>query len=93
MLSVASRCFGQVDACDSKREYLCSIVGFMHPFRLRSSDINVWEDVLLPLGRKQRYHCLRIFVLLTLRTLLNEIICCLQLNNQGCSDDILRVDY
>ena len=32
MLSVASRYFGQVDACDSKREYLCSIVGFMPPF-------------------------------------------------------------
>jgi hypothetical protein len=27
MLSVASRYFGQVDACNSKREYLCSIVG------------------------------------------------------------------
>ena len=27
MLSVASRCSGQVDACDSKRGYLCSIVG------------------------------------------------------------------
>jgi hypothetical protein len=27
MLFVASRCFGQVDASDSKREYLCSIVG------------------------------------------------------------------
>jgi hypothetical protein len=26
MLSVASRCSGQVDSCDSKREYLCSIV-------------------------------------------------------------------
>jgi hypothetical protein len=26
MLSAASRYFGQVDACDSKREYLCSIV-------------------------------------------------------------------
>jgi hypothetical protein len=27
MLSVVSRYFGQVDASDSKREYLCSIVG------------------------------------------------------------------
>jgi hypothetical protein len=27
MLSVSSRCFGQVDACNSKREYLCSKVG------------------------------------------------------------------
>ena len=37
--------------------------------------------------------CLRIFVLLTLCTLLNAIICCLQLNTQGGSDDSLRVDY
>ena len=27
MLSVVSKCFGQVDASDSKRGYLCSIVG------------------------------------------------------------------
>ena len=27
----ASRCFGQADACNSKREYLCSIGGFMPP--------------------------------------------------------------
>jgi hypothetical protein len=27
MLSVASRYLGRVDASDSKREYLCSIVG------------------------------------------------------------------
>ena len=34
--------------------------GFMPPFRLCSSDRNVTgEDVLLPLGRKQRCLCLR----------------------------------
>ena len=48
MLSVASVCLGQVVASDSKREYLCSIDGFMPPFRLCSSDRNVTgEDVLL----------------------------------------------
>jgi hypothetical protein len=34
MLSVASRYLGRVDASDSKREYLCSIVGFMPLFNL-----------------------------------------------------------
>ena len=55
--------------------------GFMPPFRLCSSDKNVTgEDVLLPLGRKQRCECPRAQALLTLHTLLNAIICCLQLN-------------
>jgi hypothetical protein len=34
MLSVASSYLGRVDASDSKREYLCSIVGFMPLFSL-----------------------------------------------------------
>jgi hypothetical protein len=34
MLSVASRYLGRVDASDSKREYLCSIVRFMPLFNL-----------------------------------------------------------
>ena len=50
MLSVTSRCSGQVDACNSKREYLCSIVGSC----LRESGgVTVTSkvaDVLLPLG-------------------------------------------
>src|SRR5215213_2739429 len=37
--------------------------------------------------------CLRIFVLITLRTILNAIICCLQLNTGRGSDDNLKVDY
>ena len=37
--------------------------------------------------------CLRIFVLITLRTILNAIICCSQLNTGRGSDDNLKVDY
>ena len=37
--------------------------------------------------------CLRIFVLITLRTILNAIVCCLQLNTGGGSDDNLKVDF
>jgi hypothetical protein len=40
MLSIASRYLGRVDASDSKREYLCSIVGFM-PLVIRGSDRNL----------------------------------------------------
>lgn len=52
MLSVISRCSGQVDASNSKREYLCSIVGSC----LRESGgvtrTSKVMDVLLPLGIK-----------------------------------------
>src|SRR5215207_6122494 len=37
--------------------------------------------------------CLRIFVLITLRTILNAIICCLQLNTGGGADANPKVDY
>ena len=37
--------------------------------------------------------CLRIFVLITLRTILNAIVCCLQLNTGRGSDDNLKVDF
>jgi hypothetical protein len=40
MLSVASRYLSRVDASDSKREYLCSIVGFM-PLVIWGSDRNL----------------------------------------------------
>jgi hypothetical protein len=40
MLSVASSYLGRVDASDSKREYLCSIVGFM-PLVIWGSDRNL----------------------------------------------------
>ena len=37
--------------------------------------------------------CLRITVLLTLCTLLNAIVCCLQLNTKSGADANLKVDY
>src|SRR5215217_5682560 len=37
--------------------------------------------------------CLRIFVLITLRTILNAILCCLQLNTGRGSDDNPKVDF
>ena len=37
--------------------------------------------------------CLRIFVLITLRIILNAIVCCLQLNTRRDSDDNLKVDF
>src|SRR5215217_453957 len=37
--------------------------------------------------------CLRIFLLITLRTILNAIVCCLQLNTGRGSDDNLKVDF
>ena len=53
MLSVVSRCFGQVDASDSKRGYLCSIVGSAS---IESGGVTATSkvvDVLLLLGIKQ----------------------------------------
>ena len=37
--------------------------------------------------------CLRMYLLITLRTILNAIICCLQLNTGRGSDDNLKVDF
>ena len=50
-------------------------------------------DVLLLLGVKQQSFVHGEIVLFTLQTLLNAIICCLQLNTGGGSDDNLKVDY
>ena len=53
MLSVVSRCFGQVDASDSKREYLGSIVG---PASIESGGVTATSkvvDVMLLPGIKQ----------------------------------------
>jgi hypothetical protein len=59
MLSVASRYLGRVDASDSKREYLRSIVGFMPLVIWRSvTETSKVVDVMLPLGRKQ-YSCIQ----------------------------------
>jgi hypothetical protein len=77
MLSVATRYLGRVDASDSKREYLCSIVGFM-PLVIWGSDRNV-----VATREKITFLCPRTFALFTLSTLLNAIIYCSQLNTQG----------
>ena len=37
--------------------------------------------------------CLRIFVLITLHTILNAIVCCLQLNTGRGADANLKVDF
>jgi hypothetical protein len=73
MLSVVCRYLGRVDASDSKREYLCLIVGFM-PLVICRCAVATRE--------KTTFLCPRIFALFTLRTLLNAIICCSQLNTR-----------
>ena len=57
------------------------------------TEISKVVDVLLLLGRKQQSFVHGAIVLCTLHTLLNVIICCLQLNTEGGSDDNLKVDY
>ena len=52
MLSVISRCFCQVDASDSKRGYLCSIVGSASIESGGVTAISKVVDVLLLLGIK-----------------------------------------
>ena len=82
MLSVVSRCFGQVDASDSKSGYLYMLdSGFMSPVPgLEMTETTKSLDVLLPLRRKQLCYVYMSFALFTLRILLNAIIRCLQLN-------------
>jgi hypothetical protein len=93
MLSVASRYLGRVDASDSKREYLCSIVGFMSLVIWGVTETSKVVDVLLPLGRKQ-HSCIQGHFLCLL-----YVLCLMQLSivrnliPNACSDDIRRVDY
>jgi hypothetical protein len=83
MLSVASRYLGRVDASDFKREYLCSIVGFM-PLVIWGSDRNLQGcRCVVATREKTTFLCPRIFALFTLRTLLNAVIHCSQVNTQG----------
>jgi hypothetical protein len=83
MLSVASSYLGRVDATNSKREYLCSIVGFM-PLVIWGSDRNLQGcRCVVATREKTTFLCPMTFSLFTLRTLLNAIICCSQLNTQG----------
>jgi hypothetical protein len=82
MLSVASRYLGRVAASDSKREYLCSIVGFM-PLVIWGSDRNLYGcRCAVATREKTTFLCPRTFALFTLRTLLDAIIRCSQLNIQ-----------
>jgi hypothetical protein len=75
MFSIASRYLGRVGASDSKREYLCSIVGFM--------PLVIWGcRCVVATREKTTFFCPRTFPLFTLRTLLNAIIRCSQLNTQ-----------
>ena len=55
--------------------------------------ISSFVDVLLLLGRKQRSFVHRTIVLFTLHAVRKAIICCLQLNTGGGSDDNLKVDF
>ena len=94
MLSVAIRCFGPVDACNSKRRYLCHIVGSC----LQKSGFELTKttkvvDVLLPLGIKQWCIVYMSFVLFILHTLFHAIICCLQLSTSSDADAEMKVDY
>ena len=67
--------------------------GFMTIESREVTEISKVIDVLLPLGRKQRYFVHGTIVLFTLHTLLDAVIRCLQLNTGGGSDDNLKVDY
>jgi hypothetical protein len=93
MLSVASRYLGRVDASNSKREYLCSIVGFMTLVIWGVIETSKVVDVLLPLGRKQ-HSCVQGHLLY-----LHYALCLMQLSVvrnlilKGYSDDSPRVDF
>ena len=66
--------------------------GFMPLFNLREvTEISKAVDVLLPLGRKQQSLVHRTSGLFTLHTFLKAVICCLQLNTGGGSDDNVKV--
>jgi hypothetical protein len=93
MLSVASKYLGRVDASDSKKGYLCSIVGFMPLVIWGVTETSKVVDVLLPLGRKQ-HSCVQGHLLC-----LHYALCLMQLSVvrnlilNGCSNDTSRVDY
>ena len=67
--------------------------GFM-PLVSKGSDRNIFGcRCVLLLGRKQRSLVHGTCGLFTLHTLLKAVVCCLQLNTGGGSDDNLKVDY
>ena len=57
------------------------------------TEISKVVDVLFPLGRKQRSLVYGTSGLFTLHTLLKAVVCCLQLNTGGGSDDDPKVDF
>ena len=67
--------------------------GFMPLVSKGSDKISSVVDVLLLLGRKQRSLVHGTCGMFTLHTLLKAVVCCLQLNTGGGSDDNLKVDY
>ena len=67
--------------------------GFMPLVIWEVTEISKVLDVLLLLGRKQRSFVHRTIVLFTLHAVCKAIICCLQLNTGGGSDDNLKVEY
>ena len=76
----------------SKRGYLCSIVSSAS---IKSGGVTATSkvvDVLLLLGIKTVMLGIRMLLLLTLDTLLNSLVCCLQLNTKRCADAIRKVD-
>jgi hypothetical protein len=85
MLSVVSSYLGRVVASDSKRGYLCSIVGSCLYLTTRS-DRNLYGCRFTVATReKTTFICSRVYALFTLHTLLNAIIRCSQLNTHGVS--------
>jgi hypothetical protein len=83
MLFIVSSYLGRVVASDSKRVYLCSIVGSCL-YLIWGSDRNLYGcrcDVAT--RGKITFICSRAYALFTLHTLLNAIICCSQLNTCG----------
>ena len=67
--------------------------GFM-PLVSKGSDRNIFGcRCAVATREKTIILCPREIVLFTLHTLLNAIICCLQLNTGGGSDDNLKMDY
>src|SRR3954464_11152959 len=68
--------------------------GFMPLFNLREvTEISKVVDVLLPLVRKQWSLVHGESRLFTLHTLLKAVVCCLQLNTGGGSDDNPKVEF
>jgi hypothetical protein len=83
MLSVVSSYLGRVVASNSKRGYLCLIVGSCL-YLIWGSDRNLkgYRCAVATRG-KTSFICSRVYALFTLHTLLNAIIYCSQLNTCG----------